>query len=129
MTRLQLLLKRLLSYLPTPLPVGVTQFNIWADSIIELSGPYAASDSMKQALANMVMHAAPLKGTDTARSHIPKNFFVKGLRKGAANQVASHVFQEIQLKQKAALEAAKLTQAEDTATTPKAVTSSGQATN
>lgn len=107
MIRLPLTIKRLLSHLPTPLPVGVTQFNTWADSIIELAGPYASPDGMKQAIANMIMHAAPRKGSDEARSSIPKNYFVKGLRKGAANQIASHVFQEIQLKQKAALEALK----------------------
>ncbi len=94
--QLSLSLKRLYSYVPTALPVGLTEFNQWADSIIELAGPYADSDSMLQALANMVMHASPTDKSQTARSHIPKNWFVKGLRKGAANQIAAHVFYTIQ---------------------------------
>ena len=104
---MKLLVKRILSHLPTPLPVGVTEFNQWADSIIELSGRFADDASLRQALANMVIHASPLKGTDTPRASIPKAFFVKGLRKGAANQVASYVFQEIRTKQMADLEALK----------------------
>ncbi len=53
---------------------------------------------MVQALANMIMHASPTDKAQTARSHIPKNWFVKALVKGAANQVAAHVFYEIQKK-------------------------------
>lgn len=100
------LIKRLLSYFPTPLPVGLSQFNTWADSIIELSGDYADRDSMTFAIASMVIHLPA--GT----ASVPKNFFVKSLRKSAANQVASQVFQDIKSKQAEAM--AKL-KAEDTA--------------
>lgn len=95
---MKLLLKRFLSYFPSNLPVGLTEYEAWVDSVIELSGSYATRESMSQALANMIMHASPLKGTDTPRNRIPKNWFVKGLRKGAANQVAAYVFYEIQKK-------------------------------
>lgn len=118
---MKIILKRLLSYVPTPLPVGLTEFNEWADSIIELSThQFADRDSLYQALANMIIHASPAKSSDTPKAYMPKNFFVMGLRKGAANQVASYVFQEIRLQQAARLEAAKkaseeLKQAEVTA--------------
>ena len=107
------MLKRLMSYFPTKLPVGVTEFDKWADSILDLSGRYAKEDDMKWALANMVIHA------DSKFGALPKNYFVNRLRKAAANQIASNVFQTIKLKQEAEkaaqTEAAKLTQAEATA--------------
>lgn len=108
MTQLPLAVKRVLSYLPTNLPVGLSQFNTFADSIIELAGPYADQDSMRFAVASMIIHLPA--GT----AAVPKNYFVKSLRKSAANQVASQVFQDIKTKQAAQLEAAKK-QAEDTA--------------
>lgn len=105
---MKLLLKRLMSYFPCPLPVGMSQFETWSDSIIALSGPYADSDSMKFAIASMIMHLG------AQRSYVPKNFFVRSLRKTAANQIAGQVFQNI--KQKQAEEATKVQQpAEDTA--------------
>lgn len=98
---MKLQLKRLLSYFPTPLPVGLSEFYTWADSIIELSGEFAAKDSMHFALASMVIH----KGAE--RGSIPKNEFVKGLRKSAANQVASQAFQDIKIKQEEQLKQLK----------------------
>lgn len=92
--------------MPTKLPVGLAEFNMWADSIIELGGQYADQDSLRFAIASMVIHLPAGTGT------IPKNHFVKGLRKSAANQVASQVFQDIKAKQQALLDQQK---AEDTA--------------
>ena len=108
---MNLILKRLLSYLPSKLPVGVSEFQTWSDSVIELSGEFADRDSMKFALASQVIHLGPQK------SSVPKNFFVRSMRKAAANQVASQVFQDIKLKQQLAAEKAALAakQAEDTA--------------
>ena len=105
--RIKRLVSQILSLLPTALPVGMTSFEAWADSIVELSGPYADKDSMRFALASMIMSLGP------QRSSVPKNYFVRSLRKAAANQVASQFFQDIKLKQQAAQEAAK---AEATAT-------------
>lgn len=98
----------LLSYVSTPLPVGITQFNKWADEIIQITGEFADRDSMTFAIASQVMHLGP------QRSRVPKQFFVKSLRKAAANQVASQIFQDIKLKQQEAQKAAQQ-QAEDTA--------------
>lgn len=100
------LIKQVLSHVPTKLPVGLTEFNEWADSIIELSGNYADIDSMKYAIASNLIHLPHTK------SKVPKAYFVNTLRKAAANQVASQVFQDIKLRQ--AEEAAKK-QAEATA--------------
>ena len=99
---LRYLLKLLLSYLPSPLPVGMTAFNSFANDIIELSGKFADEDSLRFAIASMIMHAGESKG------YLPKQYFVRRLRKVAANQVAGQVFTDIKEKQKAAQEAAKL---------------------
>lgn len=119
---MKLVLKRLLSRLPTPLPVGLTAFHAWADEIIELSGNFADEDSMKYAIANNLIH---LSHTTAFK---PKHYFVSTLRKAAANQVASQVFMDIKVKQeekqKAASEAAKLQQA---AVTTVETSSDGQA--
>jgi hypothetical protein len=104
---MKLLLKRLLSLLPTKLPVGVTEFHAWADSIIQLSGKYADEDSLKFALASMIMHLGAQRGS------ISKNYFVRSLRKVAANQVAGQIFQDIKTKQQEEQKAAN--QAEATA--------------
>lgn len=110
--------KRAFSYFPTKLPVGMTEFHAWADSIIELAGPYADPDSMKYAIASALIHLP------ATRSAIPKNYFVGTLRKAAANQVASQVFQDIKTKQQ---EAAKAAQAEDTAAKEKAASTNESA--
>lgn len=102
---MKLLVKRLLSYFPTKLPVGLPQFNTWADSIIELSGQYADKDSMVFALTTMIIHA------DAKYGSLPKNYFVVRLRKSAANQVASYAFNDIKTRQ---AEAAVKKQLEDT---------------
>jgi hypothetical protein len=111
------LLKRLVSYLPSKLPVGMTEFNEFADSIIELSGKYADTDSMRFAIASMIIHLGPQK------SAVAKNHFVRSLRKSAANQVASQVFQDIKTKQQEAVEAAL---AEETAKNEKAESDNGK---
>lgn len=105
---MKLIIKRLLSYLPTQLPVGMSQFEAWSDSILELSGEYADRDSMKFAIASMLIHA------DARHGSLPKHYFVVRLRKSAANQIASQVFQQVKAKQEAATVLAKQ-QAEATA--------------
>jgi len=116
--KLSLLIKRLLSHFPTALPVGLTEFHKWADSIIELAGQFADSDSMKYAIANNLIHLPSTK------AYVPKDYFVRAMRKAAANQVASQVFMDIKLAQQKAVEdqkAAELAkQAEVTATSSEA---------
>lgn len=95
------LLKILISYFPTRLPVGMTEFKKWSADIIEIVGPIADEDSLRFAIASQVLHS-PAK-TDK----VPKQAFVAALRKAAANQIASAVFQDIKLRQQAAAEAAQ----------------------
>jgi hypothetical protein len=106
MNKVKLAVKKALSHLPSKLPVGLTEFHKFADSVLELTGKFADEDSMKFAIASMIIHAP------AGKDSLPKNHFVQGLRKSAANQVASQVFQDIKTKQQ---EAALAAQAADTA--------------
>jgi hypothetical protein len=92
------------------LPVGMKEFEEFASRIISKAGRYADEDSMKFAIATSILHA------DAAKGSLPDSFFLNRLRKAAANQVASQVFQDIKARQQAAAEAAAK-QAEDTAPT------------
>jgi hypothetical protein len=98
---------------PSRVPIsGVTEFNAWADSIIEIGAfPTQHRDSIVFALASMVMH---LGQSGFLNAYKPKMYFILAVRAGAAKQIASAVFQEIKLRQQAELAAAKKL-AEDTA--------------
>lgn len=77
----------------SPLPVGMTEFEAWSKRILDKAGRYADEDSMRYALATMILHA------DAGKGSLPDSYFISRLRKAAANQVASNVFQEIKQKQ------------------------------
>jgi hypothetical protein len=91
---------------PRPLPMGRQEFEVWSDRIISGAMIKADVPSLKFALAEMIMH---LKPTD---SHCNDAHFIHSLRKGAANQVAFAMMEEIRDARKKALaeqdEAAKL---------------------
>lgn len=78
-----------------PLPVGVTEFHEWAKRITDLVGPLADIDSMNYVLASAILSAPP------DASELPDNYFTSRLKKAAANQVASYIFQDIKAKQAA----------------------------
>lgn len=101
MKQLKSLLNKALSYLPSKLPVGMSEFEEFSNSILALSGKYADEDSLKFAIASMIIHLPAGKGS------APKNFFVRSLRKSAANQVASQVFQDIKARLEAKQQAEK----------------------
>lgn len=71
------------------LPVGMKEFHEWSDYIIFLAGLKATNESQKYALSNMILHLGP---TVDAESDA---YFVKALRKSAANQVADEYRQRI----------------------------------
>jgi len=109
--------KRLISYFPTQLPVGMTEFNDFANDIVELTGPIADKESLIWVASNEIMRMPP------GQNRVSKNTFVKLLRKYAANQIAAAKVLEIreaqEAKKKAASEAAQLQQAAvTTAETP-----------
>lgn len=86
---------------PRPLPMGVTEFHEWSDRIIAGAMVPADTPSLKFALAEMIMHMPP------AESHQPDITFIHRLRKGAANQVAFAMMEQLRNERKAALEKAE----------------------
>jgi len=121
---MKLLVKRILSYFPTKLPVGMTEFKAWSADIIELVGPIADERSLRWAVSNMIMHLP------STNDRAPKNYFVKCLRKTAANQVAGQVFLDIKAEQEeAAKKAAEAQAAKDVTPTTAEVTAPAEASN
>lgn len=92
------LLEQLLSFVPTPLPTGMTEFKEWQDSILRLS-KVPDNDSTRFTIAVMVMHLSPNEDMK------PKRYFVKSLNKSAANELANFVCLDLKDKQKARIEA------------------------
>ena len=80
-----------------PLPLGVAEFHEWSDRIIEKAMLPATPESLKFALAEMIMHIKPTE------DHCDDGYFIKCLRKGAANQVAHHMMITIRDEAKARL--------------------------
>lgn len=76
-----------------PLPVGIKQFEEFSERIIKKSGAFADRDSMLFAIASILIHA------DASKGSLPDSYFIGRLRKSAANQVASQVFQEVKQRQ------------------------------
>lgn len=95
LTKLKIAAQRLLAFLPSPVPQGVTEFEVWAKSIIDIYG-FPDNDSVRFALATMILHSGP------SAAYAPKHRFAIMVKAGAAKQVASFVFQEIKTKQKQA---------------------------
>lgn len=101
------MIQRLLSYVPSRLPVGMGEFHTWANSIIRLlpKGLENVPDDDKK----FVM-ASAIQRLDPTSNYKSKIYFVKLLHKAAASQIAGQVFVEIKEKQKAALEVTKVEQ-------------------
>lgn len=74
-------LRRLLAYLPSRLPMGMTEFDQWSDDILDLYD-MPNNDSTKFAISTAIMH---LGATDAYKS---KEYFGRLLIKGAATQIA-----------------------------------------
>lgn len=103
------LIKKILSYYPFQLPVGMTEFNAFADDIVELAGPIADRDSLVWVTSNEIMRMPP------GKCRASKNQFVRLLRKYAANQIAAAKVLEIKASQeeKAKAEITKQKQQEE----------------
>lgn len=87
-------IKRLLAQIPTKLPQGIQAFEVWSNDIID-TYEMPNNDSIKFALATAVMHST------NGRGYIPKAYFGNVLLKGAANQVAYALMQDLKNKQEA----------------------------
>lgn len=86
------LVKFIRAFFPSRLPVGVTEFNAWADDIMTMAKS-PNNDSVRFALAAMIVNSG-----DT-EAYISKMFFVLQLRKSMAKQIASFVMYEAKQKQ------------------------------
>lgn len=78
-----------------PLPMGVSEFEDWAERIISGAMVEADKDSQKFALCNMLMQ---MGHTEHMKADI---HFISQLRKVAVNQVADSIRKEISAKVKA----------------------------
>jgi hypothetical protein len=91
------------------LPVGRTEFDEWANRIISGTLLPADHESMKFALADMLLRLSP---TECAKDDA---FFISSLRKYAVNQVADTVRKEIHAAAKARLALEETAKAEEDA--------------
>jgi hypothetical protein len=90
--KIKKIINRLLAFVPTPLPVGKAEFDIWVESILDMS-TVPKNDSTAFALATMVLHLPP------TANYKAKEYFLRHLHKSAANQVAAALMQELKAKQ------------------------------
>ena len=106
LNKLKLYFRKFLFLFPSPLPIGLTEFETWTKSINDTYG-WPDNDSLSFALATMVInHSA----TTAYRS---KYYFgVLVAHAAASKQVAGEVFYQLKQKQRAeALAANKLAEA------------------
>ncbi len=82
---------------PRPLPIGMAEFEVWADRIIAGAMIGADAPSLKFCLADMLLHLGPTE------SHKPDAHFIHCLRKFAVNQIAVEVRARLHAERKAAL--------------------------
>lgn len=78
-----------------PLPIGKKQFEEWSDRIISGALINATPESLKFALASMLLHLGP---TESFREDA---YFILSLRKGAVNETAHAMMVEIKEIQEA----------------------------
>lgn len=114
LNKINRLFNQLLGFFPSPIPVGITEFNAWIDSFFNTYDlPTKDRDSVAFTVATMIIHSGP---TNAYKS---KFSFLLALRASAAKQIASQTFQDIKLRhmeaQRLAAEAAKTPEVTDTA--------------
>lgn len=90
--------ERFKSYFPTQLPVGMTEFQEWSDSILSLS-KVPDNDSTRFAIAVMILHL------NASEDRKPKHYFVKCLNKSATNECGNAIAMALKEKQKQAAQA------------------------
>ncbi len=94
------LLRQIAALVPSKLPTGVLEFDTWSESFFKTYDlPTQDKDSVKYALATMIMHSGP------TTAYKSKLYFYLALSAGAAKQVAGSVFYEIKEAQKKAAQA------------------------
>lgn len=83
---------KLKTFFPSPLPVGMAEFDVWSQSIID-AYVLPDNDSTRFALATMILHAG------SSEAYKPKRFFGLCVKKSMANQIAGGVMQDLKKKQ------------------------------
>lgn len=95
--KLKRLVNQVLGLFPSKLPVGVTEFNTWADSIIDTYPmPTSNRESLRFTLATIIMHQG---SQDAYRS---KFYFYLTINAAASKQIAGEIFYQIKEEQKRA---------------------------
>jgi hypothetical protein len=97
------------------LPQGMTEFNDFAEKMIEAAG-LPNNDSTKFAVAAAIVNMPEPK------PEVSEDYFVQILKRGAARQVAGQVMWDLKEKQKAAIAAEQAKKVE--ATTPEGTVAS-----
>lgn len=111
LTKVKKVLKLIRARYPSPLPVGMSEFNAWYASFVDLYDdlPTKDEDSIKNVLASNIINL----GHQTVA--LPKYHFYMILKASAAKQIAGEVFQEIQIKHREARKAAQEAAAQEAA--------------
>jgi hypothetical protein len=105
LNKVKQVIAHLLAYLPSALPIGMTEFDEWAKSVLALTN-LPDNDSTRFTLASIIPHQ------DKGAFLTPKIKFAHLMLKAASNQIAFGVMEELKAKQ---LAAAAAKQAEATA--------------
>lgn len=100
LSKLKLLWKKFLYLFPSPLPVGMAEFESWANDILDTYG-WPRNDSFMFALAAMVINQG------AAKAYRSKYYFNLVVHAAASKEVAGAVFYSMKVKQQAAIKAAK----------------------
>lgn len=120
LTKLKSLIRNVMSFVPRPLPSGVTQFNAMSARVCALTGDICTVDDARFVISTTVMRFDPDVATASDRK------FATILRNAAAKQVSASVFQDIKIKQQeAAIAAQQLAEA----TAPPMAGSDGEKTS
>lgn len=99
LSRLLVLLKKIAHFIPTKIPVGIIEFHIWAQDIIDTYG-FPDNDSVRWSIAVKILHMGE---TEAYKS---KRYFFLAMHKAMSNQVVSQVIQDLKLKQQAQVQSA-----------------------
>lgn len=92
MTRLKALGSLVAAFFPTALPTTVEGMAKWCDEVVALAG-FPVNNSFRHATLTMILHLSP--NTDRKA----KRYFVKALRKSAANQISYNLIQGIKIEE------------------------------
>ena len=105
-------LVRMASVFPSKLPSGMQDFNVWADSII-FAYDLPDNDSLRFGLATAILHLESsakieinlgiVKIAIPSSAYKSRRYFAQIMLKGAANQIASGVMQDLKQKQQEAM--------------------------